>query len=782
MSRGVTLPQGGKASGKTTRLTTSAAAKIPTVVAATSVAVLLIFLVVATTRRFHGLDIMETSGGLIASVAILLTVSRSFVASRVARPIPTTRDDLRAYVAPAELPPVPASFVGREREIGRIRELLTGHRGSGPAIVVLHGPDGIGKTALAVRAARMMVETNPGRYAGGQLFVNLSRRRLSGRSGTSTIDDKQLLDFAFTSLFQALKEPGDILPATPQKRAEFFHARTRPESGHKRNQIVIVLDDADSAALVNRLLPPSPSSAVIVTSSREMVGVTNRNRHVLVPPLQVDESLELLGAVAKGQIDGEQDAARRIIEDTGGYPFAVHLAAASIASRPHARLVALNELNAHRVSSRSGDEGARHISLSYSLLGSGERNALKLIPLLNMSAFEEWHVAAVLGIAELDAGRVLDRLATAGLIRKLTIDSEGSTVFSIDSGILAFATARLNESVPRHEQASMAYQLEDAKQQRSIVSDSHTSRLGHEAWAAFGIGRLDQAFQKALRALAAARARADGNAEAFALAALAEVHCEFGNFAVAEDLAMQSMADSAASDGSTARALRCLGRLNLMQGNLAQARKEQLRARISAHRVDDTAEEIRVVRDLTMTVALIEPNATKSLVKYMTGQLEKHREEEIAAERAGVHLAEAVALAARRLHAKAAERLTAASNEALLRNQRVLLGWIELQSVRLDLDLGRYDSSRDHAYKAIDIFSQMRHRHGKAHARLLIGRSYASSLEWRLAAPMLEEALQNFADCGDKFMEAETARCLSEAYQEFHGLGQKSAASTAGPA
>ncbi|HXZ71671.1 MAG TPA: AfsR/SARP family transcriptional regulator, partial [Streptosporangiaceae bacterium] len=65
---------------------------------------------------------------------------------------------------PDTLPPEAAEFVGRGEELG----MLTGQHGS-PGIAVIDGMPGVGKTALAVRAARL----NSGSYPDGMLYLDL---------------------------------------------------------------------------------------------------------------------------------------------------------------------------------------------------------------------------------------------------------------------------------------------------------------------------------------------------------------------------------------------------------------------------------------------------------------------------------------------------------------------------------------------------------------------------------------------------------------------------------
>ena len=74
-------------------------------------------------------------------------------------------------LVPAQLPRAPSGFAGREDELAWLARLLpAARRGRGePAIAVLAGPAGVGKTALAVLWAHRVAD----RFPDGQLFASL---------------------------------------------------------------------------------------------------------------------------------------------------------------------------------------------------------------------------------------------------------------------------------------------------------------------------------------------------------------------------------------------------------------------------------------------------------------------------------------------------------------------------------------------------------------------------------------------------------------------------------
>ncbi len=82
-------------------------------------------------------------------------------------------DHLRAlpFPPPIDLPEPGAAFVGREAEMAAIESLLAA---SGNRLLTLAGPGGIGKTRLAIEAARSLAQRLPGRFLDGVCFVPLA--------------------------------------------------------------------------------------------------------------------------------------------------------------------------------------------------------------------------------------------------------------------------------------------------------------------------------------------------------------------------------------------------------------------------------------------------------------------------------------------------------------------------------------------------------------------------------------------------------------------------------
>src|SRR6185437_7795199 len=96
------------------------------------------------------------------------------------------RDNLPARISPPDtLPPETAEFVGREEELGQ----LIGEQGDVPRVSVIVGMPGVGKTALAVDAARLLA----GQYPDGVLYLNFHSHDPGSPSLKATEALRQLL-------------------------------------------------------------------------------------------------------------------------------------------------------------------------------------------------------------------------------------------------------------------------------------------------------------------------------------------------------------------------------------------------------------------------------------------------------------------------------------------------------------------------------------------------------------------------------------------------------------
>lgn len=309
---------------------------------------------------------------------------------------------------PAELPPAVVGFVGRDRELNILDEMLSDREEGVPQVAVVTGTAGVGKTALAVTWARQVAS----RYPDGQLYVSLrgfdpERRPLSAGD-------------ALTGVLQALGIAAEAIPGEVDDRAALYRSVLADR------RVLVVLDNARDSEQVRPLLPGGSESFVLVTSRRRLDGLMVRSGARLLPVeiLSTSESIELLDrAGGPGVVAAEPAAARRLAELCGGLPLALRIAAARLAANPGREVADLvHELSDDRNRLQVLDIGdsdtsvRRAFELSYRSLLPDHAATFRLLALIPGPTFTEHAVAALCGIHESAARSRLSALTLAHLI------------------------------------------------------------------------------------------------------------------------------------------------------------------------------------------------------------------------------------------------------------------------------------------------------------------------------------------------------------------------------
>lgn len=233
---------------------------------------------------------------------------------------PTGGPAAGARPAPRMLPRDIESFTGRQAELDRLAAAAVssgpGSRGSGGVVRVfaVEGMGGIGKTALALRAAHQVA----GWFPDGQLFIDLQ----GYTPGVRPVAPED----ALRSLLFALGVAREQIPEGLAERAALYRgwlAETRT---------LVILDNAESLAQVEPLLPGTGGCLVLVTSRRALPGLDSQV--MALDTLPPDEAAELFRAAAgPDRIAADDPQVAEIVELCGYLPLAIRVLAARLARR-----------------------------------------------------------------------------------------------------------------------------------------------------------------------------------------------------------------------------------------------------------------------------------------------------------------------------------------------------------------------------------------------------------------------------------------------------------------
>lgn len=217
------------------------------------------------------------------------------------------------------LPPNPAAFTGRHELLESLGSPLL----RGGSRIVLHGPLGIGKSSVAVRAARTAA---PG-FEDGCVFVKLTDMRGKARAPISVLTE------LWHTAGIADVQPDDADVAYAVWRA---HAAAR--------SFLLILDDVPDEAAASSLVPETARSTVLLTS-RSALPRLEATCRLLIPPLTRAEAWALLATLAgRERIEREPEAVDRIIDICGATPSALRAVGTRMSSASKLRPRHLAEL------------------------------------------------------------------------------------------------------------------------------------------------------------------------------------------------------------------------------------------------------------------------------------------------------------------------------------------------------------------------------------------------------------------------------------------------------
>ncbi|MFF8425176.1 BTAD domain-containing putative transcriptional regulator [Streptomyces sp. NPDC016566] len=354
-------------------------------------------------------------------------------------------DALRAdtLVVPSELPPDVPGFTGREVELALLDTLVVSRdRQHGPAIGLITGIAGVGKTGLAVRWSHRAAQHFPD----GRLFADL-RGYDEHHEPTPARD-------AMSRFLRSLGVPSDQIPTETEDLVALYR------SVLAERQVLLVLDNVRSFAQIQPLLPGSGGCAVLVTSREQLEELVTwpQDARVHLGVLPGDDAVELLGRiVGEERIDSARADTRRLADLCDRLPLALRIAAARLASKPH--------WTVRHLVTRLGDErrrldelsqGAAQVrasfELSYRYLPDDTARLYRRLGLLDVPDFAAWVGGALLDVDVLDAERLMEDLVDAQFLEVVGVDATGRLRYRLQNLMRLYARERAQAEEPEPEQ------------------------------------------------------------------------------------------------------------------------------------------------------------------------------------------------------------------------------------------------------------------------------------------------------------------------------------------
>ncbi|MGI8332472.1 tetratricopeptide repeat protein [Actinomadura scrupuli] len=314
--------------------------------------------------------------------------------------------------ATAGLPPE-GEFSGREAWLGELAGRLDPRR-PGPAATVVTGLPGVGKTALATRAAHRAWTAG---HFHGVLFIDLQ-----GYDPERRIEPAR----ALASLLQSLGVHGEDVPPEDTARVALYRSILAEHAGGGR-LFLVVLDNAFSAGHVLPLLPGSGDHRVLITSRHtlaELDGARIMELEVMPP----GEAVALVsgGLRSADPGDGRAGAAPGELAELarlcGHLPLALRIAVALLVTEPGMPVAelagALAETAERLATLEYGEDLAIRAAfdLSYRHLDPAQAGVFRSAALHPGPELGTEAAAALAGLPERRARRLLGRLRAAHLI------------------------------------------------------------------------------------------------------------------------------------------------------------------------------------------------------------------------------------------------------------------------------------------------------------------------------------------------------------------------------
>ncbi len=339
---------------------------------------------------------------------------------------------------PDTLPPETMEFVGRTEEL----KLLTGEHGDTPGISVIEGMPGVGKTALAVHAAR----TVSGQYPDGVFYLSLRTHN----SGSPSLDPAEALH----RLLRMLTVSATQIPDAIGERAALWRAQL------SRRRAVVILDDAARHDQIRPLLPVAGRCLILITTRRRLPDLQGA-RTLTLDVLSADDAITLFRRIAGQGRAQDEDKVATAVGLCGRLPLAIQLTAGRLAQDYPPRLDDLIEQLSLSPAQLGGTGAASPevmsaFDLSYRALEPDHQRIFRRLGVSPCASFSLQAVAALGGCTLAEAEKAVATLFDHHLLAQAPAGQ-----FRFHDLIRGYAAVRAARDDPEPEQRQAVARLLD---------------------------------------------------------------------------------------------------------------------------------------------------------------------------------------------------------------------------------------------------------------------------------------------------------------------------------
>ncbi|MGI5150747.1 tetratricopeptide repeat protein [Plantactinospora sp. CA-294935] len=377
--------------------------------------------------------------GVMAAVVVGLLTAVQIVLSLESRSKPESRRE----TVPSQLPRDLLDFTGRNEQVRALSRALVKASGNRSAVLVttIAGQGGVGKTVLAVHVAHLVAHSFPS----GQIYVNLRGPE------AEALDPHDVLD----SLLRELGVSADAIPQSLTDRSRLFRSILA------RRRMLVLLDNAQSEAQVQPLLPGVSTSVVLITSRARMAGLDGITA-LRLDVLTEQEALDLLRSIiGRRRADQELEAARRLVALASYLPLAIRILGARLAADPARRVEDVVEhLLAQQTLLSTLDDGQRAVrstlEISFVALSESARRLFATLGAVTVKTFPEWMLAQLDTRAGNAALTGRSELMREEMIEFLGPDKVGQSRYGYHDLLREFSREKLAERTDHSEVAAAA--------------------------------------------------------------------------------------------------------------------------------------------------------------------------------------------------------------------------------------------------------------------------------------------------------------------------------------